>query len=608
MNRIFGKSINAPVSEGDAVDERGFNSRAQVQERTRGRVFFASTDQDGFFRVGRFFTVDQGTGRVTFNAAIVLTNIDGIGFKRGVRVNEFSPDTSFTNARGDAVPTQTAVEGYLSRRLGWDRDGDFLDVSEIIGGGAVNKTGDTMSGLLNMGSQRITNLALPNVNSDAANKLYVDSQVELYDSLFKLNDVSFTLPVQNAQLAIYNGTTSRWNNVTFSNDPLISDISITYSAGVVNAQINAGAILNADVNANAAIAQSKLNLNAATTRANATSITQADRGLASFNSAEFAATSGWISIANNGIANAKLTNSSITIGSTLISLGSTVTTITGLTSVTSTGFVGNVTGNLSGNVTSSGTSTFNTATITSLTATNIITGSISGNSATTTLTARNTSTVSHYINFSENSNGASSQFTDTGLRYTPTNDVLAIGTTITLTGSTGGISVTGNILPSANNPTDSGQNLGALGNRWNTVWATTFNGTSTRSLYADLAENYLADSEYDPGTVLIFGGEHEVTITDKKGDRRVAGVVSSEPAHLMNSALEGNNVIALALQGRVPCKVLGKVNKGDTLVTSAIPGYAIVDNDPRNGTIIGKAVGEKLDDSKGIVEIVVGRF
>lgn len=608
-DRIYGKPITTPVSEGDAVDERGFNSRAQVQERTRGRVFFASTDQDGFFRVGRFFTVDQGTGRVTFNAALVLTNIDGIGFKRGVRVNEFSPDTSFTNARGDAVPTQTAVEGYIDRRLGWDRDGDFLNSGDIIGGGAVNKTGDTMSGILNMGGQIITNLPLPNNNSDAANKLYVDTQVELYDSLFKLEDVDFTLPVQNAQLAIYNGTTSKWNNVSFSNDALVSDVSITFSGGTVNAQINAGVILNADVNANAAIAQSKLNMNAATTRANATGITQADRGLASFNSAEFTATNGWISIANNGIANSKLTNSSITIGSTPVSLGGTVTTITGLSSVTSTSFSGDVTGNLTGNVTaSSGTSSFSTATATNLTVTNTITGSVSGNAATSTLTARNTSTTSHYITFSESASGAASQFTDTGLRFTPTNDVLSVGGTITLTGSTGSISVTGSILPGTNNPTDSGQSLGSLTNRWNTVWATTFNGTSTRSLYADLAENYLADHNYEPGTVLVFGGEQEVTTTNAKGDRRVAGVVSTEPAHLMNSALEGNNVVALALQGRVPCKVLGKVNKGDILVTSAIPGYAIVDNDPKTGTVIGKALSEKLDDSKGLVEIVVGRF
>ena len=88
---------------------------------------------------------------------------------------------------------------------------------------------------------------------------------------------------------------------------------------------------------------------------------------------------------------------------------------------------------------------------------------------------------------------------------------------------------------------------------------------------------------------------------------RVAGVVSTEPAHLMNSALSGNNVTPLALQGRVPCKVIGFVMKGDLLVSSGIAGYAIVDNNPQVGTVIGKALGTKMDSERGVVEIVVGK-
>ena len=75
----------------------------------------------------------------------------------------------------------------------------------------------------------------------------------------------------------------------------------------------------------------------------------------------------------------------------------------------------------------------------------------------------------------------------------------------------------------------------------------------------------------------------------------------------MNKDLTGDTVVDIALQGRVPCKVIGKVQKGDILVSSAIPGYACVNNNPSVGTIIGKAVGEKLDDTKGIVEVVVGK-
>lgn len=169
--------------------------------------------------------------------------------------------------------------------------------------------------------------------------------------------------------------------------------------------------------------------------------------------------------------------------------------------------------------------------------------------------------------------------------------------TVTISGK-----VDSNIIPTGS------PNIGSATDLWNTVYATTFSGTATTAKYADLAENYQADADYEPGTVLIFGGTNEVTATGfKKGDRRVAGVVSTNPAHLMNSNLEGENVVSVALVGRVPCKVIGKVNKGDLIVTSAIDGYAIADNDAKVGTIIGKAIGEKTDDAKGVVEVLVGR-
>jgi len=155
--------------------------------------------------------------------------------------------------------------------------------------------------------------------------------------------------------------------------------------------------------------------------------------------------------------------------------------------------------------------------------------------------------------------------------------------------------------------TANNRNLGNASRKWNTVYASVFDGTATSAQYADLAENYLADADYEEGTVLVFGGNDEVTLTNTKGNTRVAGVVSTNPAHLMNSNLEGEHVTALALQGRVPCKVLGQVAKGDMLVTASIPGYAIVNNSPGVGQVIGKAVGAKSDDGKGIVEVVVGR-
>jgi len=133
-------------------------------------------------------------------------------------------------------------------------------------------------------------------------------------------------------------------------------------------------------------------------------------------------------------------------------------------------------------------------------------------------------------------------------------------------------------------------------------------GSKLDATYADLAERYAADAEYEAGTVLVFGGEAEVTVTTTKGDRRMAGVVSTNPAYSMNKECEGKNVVEIALQGRVPCKVLGQVRKGDMLVASAVPGYAIVDNDPKTGSVIGKALQNKDDDGKGVIEVAVGRL
>lgn len=655
-DRIYGDPINSPVSNEEAIDQNGNNEKAQVQERQRGRVFFASTDQDGFFRVGRFFTVDQGTGRVTFNAALVLTNIDGIGFKRGVRVNEFSPDNTFTAAAGDVVPTEAATEGYINRRLGWDRNGDAILAGDVIGGGAVRKSGDTITGNISMGGNFITNLATPTTSSDAANKGYVDGLLASQNEFSEMDDVNFS-SLATSNLVIYDGIASEWVNKSIDTDPANSDATFVYNpaTGVAAINLNAGAIVNADINASAAIAQSKLNLSNATAAA---TLGAATKGIASFDSANFETSSGWVGIKAGGIsndelagsiANGKLLNSSIVVSdgtsSTAISLGGTITFAGTTNEITVDEELGTITFALP-------------ATINANTTGNAATATTAGVATKVTVTQRNTTDSTHYINFVNSTNGNLDLYTDTGLYWNPStqtftisdgvtrgniagvatitfsaasganeivvptnladalsirdsssNDVIVITTTTGAinVGIDGSMNITGNLIPEINNPTDSGQNLGLSTNRWNTVYATTFNGVATEALYADLAENYLGDADYEPGTVLVFGGDEEVTTTDQKGDRRVAGVVTTNPAHLMNSHLKGEHVVGVALQGRVPCKVLGRVEKGDILVTSAVSGYAIVDNEPRVGTVIGKAVGIKTDDGYGIVEVVVGR-
>ena len=139
-----------------------------------------------------------------------------------------------------------------------------------------------------------------------------------------------------------------------------------------------------------------------------------------------------------------------------------------------------------------------------------------------------------------------------------------------------------------------------------TLVITNVTGTSSSAKYADLAERYTADSEYDPGTVLIFDGALEVTVSNQDASPKVAGVVSTDPAYLMNSDLQGPLTVALTLTGRVPTKVFGPVHKGDMMV-STVDGRARAESNPAMGTVIGKAL-EDFDGTEGVIEVVVGRL
>jgi hypothetical protein len=130
-------------------------------------------------------------------------------------------------------------------------------------------------------------------------------------------------------------------------------------------------------------------------------------------------------------------------------------------------------------------------------------------------------------------------------------------------------------------------------------------GATFQATYADVAERYASDADYAPGTALVIGGTAEVTMTTKHGDTARAGIVSTNPAYLMNTDLEGKNVVAIALQGRVPCKVRGNIRKGDMLVSGG-GGYARPTTDPKLGTIIGKAL-ENFDGVEGVIEVMIGR-
>ena len=603
----------------------------QVDERTRGRVFYASTDQDGFFRVGRFFSVDQGTGRVSFAASIVLSNLDGLGFKRGVPISEFSNDDTFTQPANDTVPTEQAIHGYINRRLGLSSESGTSSASTSVE--LVNRVGPGFMDLaginvaladLNIGGFKLLNLDTPESDTDAANKLYVDTQVARFDTLAELRDTSI-VSVTTDDMLIYDG--SSWINA----QP-VGDVTFSSASGTLNASISSNVIVNDDVNTNAAIEQSKLDLNAASTRADAAGITQDDLGVASFNSSQFDTTDGWVDL--------KSSTDSVT-----------GVTLDKIQFIDSNSIVGNITGSSAAPVeipASSVVAAGGGVSGANLTSDGLVTVDYDGSDFSNnvySVTAINTEAAFNTVPKSD-ANGFIDVF---GIKLS-NNDALTIsGTTIqfktpggvtalqsagdfldpdnAVNEMTGSLTINGSISTSGANTsiTAVGEVSGSDG-RFTTAVITPILTTGDESdtgtvignwslsatsrfqaTYADLAEYYEGDREYEPGTVLIFGGDREVTTTNLFGDRRVAGIVSDTAAYIMNKDCPGIK-ICLALQGRLKVKVVGTVKKGDILVTSAKPGYAVVNNDPKMGTILGKAIANKEDHNEGTVEVAVGRL
>jgi hypothetical protein len=842
----------------------------EVLEETVGRVFYVTSDQNGIFRVGRFFTVDQGTGTVTFSASIALSNLDGLGFKRGVTVSEFSTDSSMTNDASDTVPTQSAVRGYIDNRLGVQHSGATTPATALIGSGYMNLSGQlSMKGNMSMGGFTIGSMGLPILLTDATNKLYVDNVVNARDSFYKLKDTAQTMQYNTvqSQIAVWGFTNTNnnqqsgaWINASFAgtSDVLINwdgatltstvqgavvattyvsggtagtgsftgsisgnvlsvtgspsvtivkgmiltggsvsagtyitDTGLTttavngtggagtyivnnsqtasctggtvflltlnsstgilpgmivsgtgytgnqYVTGITNTTVvtmsavynttpsgrltftRGGSIVDGKVSSTAAIAQSKLamQLTTATISAIPTLITvnagsfvvgkryrisstgsttnwtvpgtalwvgagsasvgtifqavsvgsgdgqaidmdalQAATGTSQFDSTQFTVTDGWVTVKtatdnSTGISATKLTW--IAGNSVLANIAGTV----GAVSVTTTqAMVANGDGIRNQDIPATGTTT-------TLPSGN----TVAANSATTGAVIRSglktygvigvTTTGGNYSLVQTDSNGGIDvkgikisslpsggnifQIATTTLEFytpgnvkfmqsigasTPTNTFYGLNdfsqTNATLqtktltTGASGTVgTVTGNwqwssgsyldaslvTLKSTTITTGSDTTGGTIQGTW------TLSGASKlQATYADLAEYYEGDQEYEPGTVLVFGGDKEVTTTGEMNDTRSAGVVTTNPAYTMNDAQTGLRV-CIALAGRVPCKVVGRVKKGDMLTTSSTPGYAVKATDPKLGSIIGKALEDKDNGEAGVIQVAVGR-
>jgi hypothetical protein len=211
----------------------------------------------------------------------------------------------------------------------------------------------------------------------------------------------------------------------------------------------------------------------------------------------------------------------------------------------------------------------------------------------TTSILNGTTTVNN-VNPSANANAnIGSTFNQFNTIFTRT--VNANSIVVSANSTLNGTTTVSNILPSSNNTS----NIGSITSQFNTVFA-----LATSALYADLAEKYVADAVYIPGTVVIFGGTEEITVVSSFADVRVAGVISTDPAYLMNSGSAGTPV---ALRGKVPVRVTGPVAKGDLLVTSVHPGVAqaapAIDVNPL--AVFAKSIEEDSDAGERLIMAVV---
>jgi hypothetical protein len=167
---------------------------------------------------------------------------------------------------------------------------------------------------------------------------------------------------------------------------------------------------------------------------------------------------------------------------------------------------------------------------------------------------------------------------------------------VTSVGTLTGLTVSGTIVPTSN---AASVNLGST-----SAWFNNIYGRSVQALYADLAENYTSDADYVPGTVVVFGGDAEITVTSTFADSRVAGAISTDPAYLMNGGING---LPVALRGRIPCKVIGPVQKGDLLVTADVAGFATsVGHDKSHGvSVFAKSLETNLDPGEKVITAVI---
>jgi hypothetical protein len=618
LSGIDATSIQSGTSAVSVISSGG-NIRANVAGATVQTLSTGGANVTGYITA-----TGNVTGSYILGNGSQLTGIDATSIQNGsANVRTFLNGNATVSAAGTAnVLVVTSTGANIAGTLNATGNANV---------GNIGATSGVFSGNINMSSQYINNVTNPVQNQDVATKAYVDQYIT--------SGITYHSPVAVATTTTLATATS--GTVTYNNG----------TAGVGATLTTTGTFLNID-SANVQTVGTRILVkneanaawNGIYTYANTTAIvrsTDADEygadSTTQLSVNDYFFTTG--GVVNEGTAYVvSAPTGTITFGTSNITFttfstaqvydAGTGLTLTGTsfsvnasqTQITSVGTLGSltVTGNVSpGGISTAGNITAgylfgNASLVTGLSASKIVNGTSEVNVATSggnvtvkvggdlgvTITGSNilANAIGNYgIVASGNIVGGNLQGTSIVGTLTT-----AAQTNITSVGTLTGLTIN-NVTTAITNGAASGSgNIGASGATFNTVFA-----KATTAQYADLAEKYTADADYAPGTVVMFGGNAEVTQATEDSTSRIAGVISTNPGFVMNEGLESEFVAVVALQGRVPCRVVGPVAKGDMMVAAG-NGAARVDNTARVGTIIGKAL-ENFDGAEGTIEVVVGR-